>query len=175
MKYLGLIALNNIMKINPKAVAEHRDLVLNCLDDDDVSIRLRALDLLEGMVTISCFVMYVLRVLQTTKRNIVDIVKKLLDHIEKAESGVYKDALVEKIISICSKNSYQHITDFEWYTSVLAELAHTQGTKHGDLLASQFMDVIIRVKVVRPQGVRQMVNIYMLLYYDADVMNRQLC
>jgi AP-3 complex subunit delta-1 len=50
VKYLGLIALNNIMKINPKAVAEHRDLVLNCLDDDDVSIRLRALDLLEGMV-----------------------------------------------------------------------------------------------------------------------------
>jgi AP-3 complex subunit delta-1 len=108
-------------------------------------------------------------VLQTTKRNIVDIVKKLLDHIEKAESGIYKDALVEKIIGICSKNSYQHITDFEWYTSVLAELAHTQGTKHGDLLASQFMDVIIRVKVVRPQGVRQMVQIYIYsILYDAD-------
>ena len=38
------------MKIHPKAVAEHRDLVVNCLDDDDITIRLRALDLLEGMV-----------------------------------------------------------------------------------------------------------------------------
>src|SRR5437870_4106172 len=89
------------MKINPKAVAEHRDLVLNCLDDDDISIRLRALDLLEGMVT---------------KRNIVDIVRKLL------------------------------------------ELSHTQGTKHGELIASQFMDVIIRVKVARPFGVKNMVT-----------------
>jgi AP-3 complex subunit delta-1 len=53
VKYLGLVALNNIMKIHPKAVAEHRDLVMNCLDDDDTSIRMRALDLLEGMV---CFV-----------------------------------------------------------------------------------------------------------------------
>ena len=38
------------MKIHPKAVAEHRDLVLTCLDDEDVSIRQRALDLLSGMV-----------------------------------------------------------------------------------------------------------------------------
>jgi AP-3 complex subunit delta-1 len=50
VKYLGLLALNNIMKIHPKAVAEHRDLVLNCLEDQDTSIRLRALDLLEGIL-----------------------------------------------------------------------------------------------------------------------------
>ncbi len=38
------------MKIQPKAVAEHKDLVIQCLDDADTTIRLRALDLLEGMV-----------------------------------------------------------------------------------------------------------------------------
>lgn len=48
VKYLGLLALANIMKHHPKAVAEHRDLVLRCLEDEDVTIRLRALDLLEG-------------------------------------------------------------------------------------------------------------------------------
>lgn len=41
------------MKIHPKAVAEHRDLVINCLDDDDTTIRMRSLDLLEGMVLAS--------------------------------------------------------------------------------------------------------------------------
>lgn len=50
MKYLGLLALYNIMKSHPKAVMEHRDLVVWCLDDEDVTIRLRALDLLTGMV-----------------------------------------------------------------------------------------------------------------------------
>eukprot|EP01114_Cavostelium_apophysatum_P002110 TRINITY_DN1183_c0_g1_i5.p1 TRINITY_DN1183_c0_g1~~TRINITY_DN1183_c0_g1_i5.p1 ORF type:complete len:1154 (-),score=375.58 TRINITY_DN1183_c0_g1_i5:267-3728(-) len=144
LKYLGLLALNNIMKIHPKAVAEHRDLVLNCLEDQDTSIRLRALDLLEGMVG---------------KRNIVDIVRKLLENIEKAESGQYKDALVEKIISICSKNSYQSVGDFEWYISVLMELAHTTGTAHGNLISAQFMDVIIRVNVVREFGVRNMLSL----------------
>jgi AP-3 complex subunit delta-1 len=33
LKYLGLVALGNIMSIHPKAVAEHRDLILACLDD----------------------------------------------------------------------------------------------------------------------------------------------
>eukprot|EP01116_Phalansterium_solitarium_P008891 TRINITY_DN2285_c0_g1_i3.p1 TRINITY_DN2285_c0_g1~~TRINITY_DN2285_c0_g1_i3.p1 ORF type:complete len:654 (+),score=298.43 TRINITY_DN2285_c0_g1_i3:110-2071(+) len=139
LKYLGLLALNNIMKINPKAVAEHRDLVVACLDDEDTTLRLRALDLLEGMVT---------------KRNISDVVRKLLDHVEKAD-GNYKDVLVEKVINICSKNTYANIgTDFEWYISVLMELAHVKGTTHGDLIANQFMDVIIRVKIVRPFGVK---------------------
>lgn len=129
------------MKIHPKAVGEHRDLVVNCLDDEDVSIRLRALDLLEGMVT---------------KKNVLDIVRKLLDQIEKSDSQTYKDALVDKIVTICSKNIYAVITDFEWYISVLMELAHVN-TAHGELVASQLMDVIIRVQVVRPFGVKSMV------------------
>ncbi len=103
------------MEIQPKAVAEHRDVVITCLDDPDVTIRMRALDLLEGMVG---------------KRNIVDIVKKLLSQIEKADTESYRDVLIAKIISICSKNSYQSVTDFEWYISVLMELAHIQGTSN---------------------------------------------
>ena len=50
MKYLGLVALNNIMKIQPKAVAEHKDMVMHCLEDEDSTIRVRALDLIQGMV-----------------------------------------------------------------------------------------------------------------------------
>lgn len=75
-----------------------------------------------------------------TKKNIVDIVKKLLDSIDKADNAQvrfwmihnsffqYKDSLVEKVINICNKSSYQNISDFEWYISVLIELAHTPGT-----------------------------------------------
>ena len=50
MKYLGLLALSKLLAIRPKAVIEHRDVVLQCLDDADVSIRMRALDLVTGMV-----------------------------------------------------------------------------------------------------------------------------
>jgi AP-3 complex subunit delta-1 len=45
LKYLGLQAMASVLKIHPKAVAAHRDLILQCLDDTDESIRVRALDL----------------------------------------------------------------------------------------------------------------------------------
>jgi len=74
-------------------------LVMRCLDDKDESIRLRALDLLYGMVS---------------KKNLMEIVKKLMVHMEKAEGTTYRDELLAKIIQICSQNNYQHITNFEW-------------------------------------------------------------
>lgn len=42
--------MSKILATHPKSVQTHKDLVLQCLDDKDESIRLRALDLLYGMV-----------------------------------------------------------------------------------------------------------------------------
>ena len=50
VKYLGLLAMSKILKTHPKSVQAHKDLIMQCLDDKDESIRLRALDLLYGMV-----------------------------------------------------------------------------------------------------------------------------
>ena len=51
---------------------------------------------------------------------------------------------------------YQFISNFEWYVSVLVELAQIDGSKHGSLIASQMMDVTIRVESIRTFSVRQM-------------------
>ena len=69
-----------------------RDLIIACLDDDDESIRLRALDLLAGMVN---------------KKTLIDIVRKLLLHLEGTEGQMYRDEVVAKIIAMCSQNTYQ--------------------------------------------------------------------
>lgn len=53
VKYLGLLAFSKILKTHPKSVQAHKDLILQCLDDRDESIRLRALDLLYGMVSVT--------------------------------------------------------------------------------------------------------------------------
>lgn len=58
VKYLGLLAMSKILKTHPKSVQSHKDLILQCLDDKDESIRLRALDLLYGMVWIHFFYMH---------------------------------------------------------------------------------------------------------------------
>ncbi|KRY18379.1 AP-3 complex subunit delta-1, partial [Trichinella patagoniensis] len=141
LKYLGLLAMGKILKTHPKAVQSMKDLILNCLDDKDESIRLRALDLLHGMVS---------------KKNIMDIVKRLLYHIEKVESSSYRDGLLSKIIQICSHSNYKFITNFEWYISVLVELTKAEGTRHGSLIAEQMLDVAVRVLPVRHFAVSQM-------------------
>ena len=56
VKYLGLLAMSKILQTHPKSVQTHKDLILQCLDDKDESIRFRALDLLYGMV--SCTVSF---------------------------------------------------------------------------------------------------------------------
>lgn len=119
VKYLGLLAMSKILKTHPKSVQAHKDLILQCLEDKDESIRLRALDLLYGMVS---------------KKNLMEIVKKLMVHMDKAEGTVYRDELLSKIILICSQNNYQFITNFEWYITVLVELAQMEfGSKQGNI------------------------------------------
>uniref|UniRef100_A0A8D2JQA8 AP-3 complex subunit delta-1 n=1 Tax=Sciurus vulgaris TaxID=55149 RepID=A0A8D2JQA8_SCIVU len=141
LKYLGLLAMSKILRTHPKSVQAHKDLILQCLDDKDESIRLRALDLLYGMVS---------------KKNLMEIVKKLMTHVDKAEGTTYRDELLTKIIDICSQSNYQYITNFEWYISILVELTRLEGTRHGHLIAAQMLDVAIRVKAIRKFAVSQM-------------------
>uniref|UniRef100_A0A672K087 AP-3 complex subunit delta-1 n=1 Tax=Sinocyclocheilus grahami TaxID=75366 RepID=A0A672K087_SINGR len=144
LKYLGLLAMSKILKTHPKSVQSHKDLILQCLDDKDESIRLRALDLLYGMVS---------------KKNLMEIVKKLMLHVDKAEGTTYRDELLTKIIDICSQSNFQYITNFEWYISILVELTRLEGTRHGHLIASQMLDVAIRVKAIRGFAVAQMATL----------------
>jgi AP-3 complex subunit delta-1 len=51
---------------------------------------------------------------QVSRKNLMDIVRKLMVHMDKSEGSHYRDELLSKIIEICSQNDYQHITHFEW-------------------------------------------------------------
>ena len=147
LKYLGLVGLAELMKSQPKAVSKYRAMVMVCLDDEDVTIRLRALELLTGMVT---------------RRSLPEIVQKLLELYKLAE-GYYREELVTKIIFICSRDMYAFLTDFAWYLSILVELAYTTGSQHGsspksaNLVAEQIMNIALRVVDVRPFAVASMV------------------
>uniref|UniRef100_A0A182MZL2 AP-3 complex subunit delta n=1 Tax=Anopheles dirus TaxID=7168 RepID=A0A182MZL2_9DIPT len=145
LKYLGLLAMSKILKTHPKSVQTHKDLILACLDDKDESIRLRALDLLYGMVS---------------KKNLMEIVRRLLGHMERAEGSSYRDELLYKVIEICSQGSYQYVTNFEWYLTVLVELILLEsGSRHGRLIAGQLLDVAIRVQAVRAFAVNEMATL----------------
>lgn len=143
LKYLGLLAMSRILKTHPKSVQSHKDLVLTCLEDKDESIRLRALDLIIGMIS---------------KKNLIEIIHKLMQSVKNSSLGnKYRDELIFKIIEICSQNDYAFISNFEWYVSVLVDLSQVEGgTVHANLIARQLFDVTIRVESITQFSTNQM-------------------
>jgi AP-3 complex subunit delta-1 len=84
LKYLGLVGLVNLMRSSPRSVVEHRELVLRCLNDDDVTIRSRALELLAGIVS---------------RKSLVDLVHHLLEvswHVLKIKTTLTISSLFNK-------------------------------------------------------------------------------
>ena len=51
VKYIALLAMVKIVPSHPHLVAEYQDMILASVDDQDISIRMRALDLVSAMVT----------------------------------------------------------------------------------------------------------------------------
>lgn len=151
LKYLGLLAMKKMLEIHPKSVRAHQDIILGCLDDKDESIRLRALDLLYGMVSKD----------NLTTASGDGIVDRLMKHVSYPKMGnKFRDEIVSKVVDICSRSDYFYISNFDWYVTVLVTLASIEGgTSHGELIAQQLLDVAVRVKEVRPYAVKQMAAI----------------
>ena len=131
---MGLV---DLMRSHPRVVVEHRDIVLLCLHDADFTIRTRALELLAGIVS---------------RKSLIDIVKHLLQHVNTNE-GDYRDQVVATVLQICSRDKYAMIMDFPWYISVLTELITIRGSKQSSAVASQLIEVCLRVKDIRDYAV----------------------
>jgi AP-3 complex subunit delta-1 len=51
VRYIALLAMVKIIPTQPQMVAEYQEEILQSLDDPDVSIRIRALELVSSMVS----------------------------------------------------------------------------------------------------------------------------
>lgn len=72
LKYIALLALVKILPTHPGLVAEHQEVIFESIEDQDLSIRLRALELVSGMAV---------------RRNLESIVSQLLSHLEPPSSS----------------------------------------------------------------------------------------
>jgi AP-3 complex subunit delta-1 len=50
VKYIALMAMVKIVPVRPELVAEHQAVILESLNDFDISIRMRTLELISSMV-----------------------------------------------------------------------------------------------------------------------------
>ncbi|EFR01786.1 hypothetical protein MGYG_04789 [Nannizzia gypsea CBS 118893] len=151
LKYVALLAFNRIVTTHPTLVSAHQDVIMGCLDDNDISIRLQALELVSGMVasdSLQSVVNHLITQLQTSSA-VSDgptATTSLLAHIapaadqddEDPESHLelarqdrmsppplpneYRLEVLHRILDICSRDTYSNLTDFEWYVDVLVQL-----------------------------------------------------
>ena len=134
LKYLGLVGFVELTKSFPAVAQEHKDLVLLTLNDEDVTVRLRALELLAGMAN---------------KHTVAGIVSRLLEHLAKAPPGKFRDAVVQTCIDACVDDEFQRIPSCEWLVAVLMDLARLGKGAHGPLLAKHIVNVAMKVQSVR--------------------------
>ncbi|KAG2365496.1 adaptin N terminal region-domain-containing protein [Suillus spraguei] len=158
LKYIALLAMVKIVPTHPHLVAEYQDTILSSVDDEDISIRMRALDLLSALVN---------------RDNLQSIVQQVLSHLVKPESSAipsavqslsqhstaYRLVLSQRIMTMCSQNTYDNVVDFEWYLSVLVDLAYVSNVDIGTQIRDQLVDVVGRVRAARSYAVKLMVKV----------------
>ncbi|KIY50457.1 Adaptor protein complex AP-3 delta subunit, partial [Fistulina hepatica ATCC 64428] len=177
LKYIAFLAMAKIVPTHAYLIAGYQDTILASLNDADMSIRMRTLDLVSAMANSS---------------NLQSIVQQILTHLESeattslpsaeqsitlaatstsgrsagagllpSQSPAYRLALCQCVLDICSRSMYENVVNFDWYLSVLVDLAHIARAPIGPQLRDQLVDVVGRVKATRRFAVRLMRGLIM--------------
>lgn len=190
-----------IVPSHPYLVAEYQDTILASVNDPDISIRMRALDLVTAMVRIKsrCSMTYLHLPWKVNRDNLQSIVQQLLSHLlpdtastlpsasqslsqhpgnpfiqitSPSQSSSYRLVLSQRILSICSRSLYENVTNFEWYLSVLVDLAHIANVNIGAEIRDQLVDVAGRVRAARRYAAQLM---HSVLTDDSMLLNPEEC
>ena len=151
VKYVALLAFNKIVLSYPHLVSMQQDVIMGCIDDPDISIRLQALDLSASMVSNENLTALVERLMWqlrsapiTIKRSgegrshAIGVEPTADSDGENPEETLrltaesqdrtlalppeYRNTVIHRILELCSKDTYSNITDFEWYIDILIQL-----------------------------------------------------
>lgn len=79
--------------------------------------------------------------------------------LNPSQSPAYRLILSQRILAICSQDTYDNITDFQWYLSVLVDLAYVASVDVGAQIRDQLVDVVGRVRGVRRWAVELMMRL----------------
>ncbi|CAO2165046.1 unnamed protein product [Urochloa humidicola] len=138
LRYLGLLALGMLGPAYATAVNDCRDVIAQSLGDADSNIRREALHLMMGMVD---------------ENNITDIASMLVNHAAKSDPE-FANEILGAVLAACGRNVYELVADFDWYASLLADMARSLHCAQGDEIGRQLVDVGLRVQDARSELVR---------------------
>ncbi|KAI1261251.1 AP-3 complex subunit delta [Xylariaceae sp. FL1019] len=147
LKYVALLAFNKIVDTHPWLVAQQEDVILECIDSTDISIRIKALDLVQGMVSNDNLVSIVSRLMRQLKLSSAndrksggptsnstpgdsseDDLERNINPAQKSSNQLpplpddYRVDVINRILTMCFQNNYSYLNDFEWYIDLLTQL-----------------------------------------------------
>jgi AP-1 complex subunit gamma-1 len=109
IRYVALSTLCKLVNRDTQAIQRHRNTIVDCLKDPDISIRRRALDLIYALVT---------------KANVVALVKELLNYLSLTTGDKeFKTDLTEKICVVIERFSPNE----QWHIDTVIEVLSTAG------------------------------------------------
>jgi len=101
IRYVALNTLHKVVGQDPQAVQRHRNTIVDCLKDNDSSIRQRALELVYALVN---------------EANVKVLVKELLSYLMACDVE-FKDELTQRICHVVEK----YATDKEWHVDTIIQ------------------------------------------------------
>jgi AP-3 complex subunit delta-1 len=149
---VALLAFEKIVRSHPYLVSQQQDVILECIDDPDISIRMRALDLVVGMVNADNLTAIVGRLMRQLRNAPIaspandssnervrmteivpyadddsDAEDNLRQHEQQSDQPPplpedYRISVIRRILEMCSRDTYSNISDFDWYIDVLVQL-----------------------------------------------------
>lgn len=163
LRYISCVLFYKIGKINTTYISQFDQLVLRLLNDVDVSIRSKAVELIEGIVdedNLKNIVLVLLKqfvdedvVLLQTGNTAYEAAKEIPIVIPE----LYKIKMVNTIIHICSMNNYFNLNDFEWYNTVLWDLAvlsqDLADKSLGFKIGEQLRNIMVKVPSMRDKTI----------------------
>ncbi len=79
--------------------------------------------------------------------------------IAPTQLSSYRLTLVQHLLTICSHDTYDNVVDFQWYLSVLLDLAYVASVKVGEQIRDQLIDIVARVRGVKRWAVELMTRL----------------
>ena len=143
LKFVGLLALINILKIYPvllQSVDGVSDVVMDCLQELDPIIKRKALEISNYLVT---------------EDNIVDVVKVMLLQLipdGKVVDDNLKLEVTLKILEIASRDNYDNVPNFKWYVAVLKDIMNLTVLLKDENLKSSTMSLSSGAEIANALG-----------------------
>ncbi|KNE62054.1 hypothetical protein AMAG_07310 [Allomyces macrogynus ATCC 38327] len=155
LRYVGLVATEQFVQAHPDLAEPVEEPVFDCLESKDQTIRHQALDVLALLVT---------------RDNLMDVVDHLLamgrnraartttasgDHATDSGRAATSPLVLDRktahvILSVCTRDAFALVANFEWLVSTLGRLAASSAV--GDLaedLSRALIDLAMRVPGLR--------------------------